>query len=134
MAGAFNDKRRRLDVISGPTELRWGRIVTHVECVLEDPTQFIVIVAAAGNEPSNPSDIDIANAQLAAMVAWKQHRRFMQRKRTRALLRYPNGAQVEIDVDIKATMRRLNVYLASARAGTVQPTLPTPLLSYFLTR
>ncbi len=133
-AGAFNEKRNRLDIISGPRELRWGRLVGKVDSILRGNGRLIVVVAATGDDPRNPTRQDIINVQLAALLLSKQWRYRLARREVTAYLGYASHTQVEIVVDIKRTLAEINAYFSRARNSDTADILPTPLLSYLMNR
>ena len=124
----------RLEVICEKEELMWCGLVAHVEAVLAERAQVFVVVRAVGTSPRDLSDCDIANAELTSLVVSRQRWRTIRRKEIRALLQFPGNCRVEVDVNLGAIADRLRTYRANTRQqGSISP-IPTPILSYLLTR
>lgn len=131
-AGAFDHKRQPLNVMSGPCELRWRNLVTVVDGILQDRERVVIIVAATGDDPRKPSDHDLVNARLSAVIVRKQLRWRLSRKTFCLYLRFRPHTQVEVDFDFEETVARANNYLRDARGDSSSAILPTPLLSYLI--
>ena len=133
-AGAFNNRRDRLSIVSGPSEFRWNRVITRVECVLADSERVIVVVPANGHDPKSPSEFDIANARLAAAVVSRQLRHRLSTRRFHVYLQYARHVRLEVPLDIPSVIEEVTAYLDSVRKAGDEPILPTPILSYLLLR
>lgn len=131
-AGTFDHKRQPLNVVSGPRELRWQNLVTKVDGIFQDRERVVIIVAAIGKDPREPSNHDLMNARLAAVLARKQLRWRLSRKTFCLYLRFPPCTQVLVDFDFEETVERVINYLRDARREKPSAILPTPLLSYLL--
>lgn len=124
----------RLEVVCGREELTWCGLVAHVEAVLAERSQVFIVIRAVGTYPRDLSACDIANAELTSLVVVRQNWRVTRRKEIRALLQYPGNCRAEVDLNLKAIADRLRAYRANTRQqGSVSP-IPTPVLSYLLTR
>lgn len=130
----WNSKRRRLEVLCENQELKWRGIVTRVDAVLADRDQIFAVVKAAGRNPRKLSDCDIANAELSALVVSHQNWSDLRYKKIKALLQFPGDCRVRVDVDLKTIARRLKQYFATSRQPRLDLPLPTPVLSYLMTR
>jgi hypothetical protein len=130
----WNAKRQPFEIICEDRELAWCGIVTRVDTVLTDHTQVLVVIQAVGSNPKKPSECDVANAELSALVVSQQRWRNLRRKEIRALLKFPHNCRVEVDVDLNTTKRRLKEYFANSRQPRFELPLPTPVLSYLMTR
>ena len=93
-----------------------------------------MVIQAAGRNPRKLSDCDIANAELSALVVSHQNWSDLRYKKIKALLQFPGDCRVEVEVNLKLTKRRLREYIARARQSGTQTPIPTPVLSYLLTR
>lgn len=133
-AGAFNDRRDRLSIISGPSEFRWKRLVTRVACVLADSTRVFVVVPANGRDPKLPSECDIANARLAATVVSRRLRHRLRKRRFHVYLQYARHVRLEVPLDIPSVIEEVTAYLDSVRKAGDEPIWPTPILSYLLSK
>lgn len=131
-AGAFDHKRQPLKVVSGPYELRWKNLITKVDGIFQNRERVVIIVAATGNDPREPSDHDLLDARLAAVLAIKQLRWRLSRKTFCPYLRFRPYTQVEVDFDFEEAAALINDYLKHARSENPPAILPTPLLSYLL--
>lgn len=132
--GTWKSRLGRLEVVCEKEELTWSGLVAHVEAVLAERSQVFIVVRAVGTNPRDLSDCDIANAELTSLVVSRQRWRTIRRKEIRALLQFPGNCRVEVDVNLGAIADRLRAYRANTRQqGSISP-IPTPLLSYLLTR
>ena len=130
----WNFKREPLEVVCENQELTWSGMVARVEAVLTDRAQVFVVALAVGTNPRDLSDCDIANAELTSLVVSRQRWRTIRRKEIRALLQFPGNCRVEVDVNLGAIAEKLRAYRANTRQqGSISP-IPTPVLSYLLTR
>jgi len=133
-AGAFNGMRVRHDIVSGPRRLQWGRLVGQVDSILRGNGRLIVVVAATGDDPRNPTCLDIRNAQLASLIVSKQWRYRLVRRKVTAYLKYAPHTQVEVAVNLEKTLAETNAYFSQARNSDTAGILPTHLLSYLMNR
>ena len=132
MAGALNHKRvafRELDV---PLRATWRGITAKASQILTDGERLVIIVSAAGPLRPLPSEHDVQNAQISALVFSKQP--LANRYKTvSAFLRDDCGSQFHVDVDLTAIERRLarNV-LRQRRGGSRNSVVPSPLVGFLL--
>lgn len=130
----WNAKRQPFEIICENRELAWCGIVTRVDAVLTDHTQVLVVIQAVGGNPKKPSECDVANAELSALVVSHQRWRDLRRKEIRTLLTFPGNCRAEVDVDLDTTRRRLKEYFATSRQPTSELPLPTSVLGYLMSR
>lgn len=133
-AAAFDHKCKRLNVRSGPREIRLRRVVARVECLLEHGDRRIVIVAAAGDDACNPTKHDRTNASLAGLVCSKQWFHRLWPKPVHVYLRYQQYIQVEVQMDLGSLENAVNEHFKRARNSNSPLTIPAPLLAYLLTQ
>ena len=131
MAQNWDDKGRNFEPICGPKTFIWKRLVTRVAFISRARDRLVVVVPALGTDPRNPSQCDITNARLAALVISKRLRWRRLRRSLALYLQYPNHCQLEINPERDETRRAVKAYFSRSKTGP-HDFLPTPLLSYLL--
>lgn len=131
MSHNWGDERKICQPIWGPKTFKWKRLVTRVAFVARARDRLVVVVPALGTDPRNPSQCDITNARLAALVISKRLRWRLWRTSLALYLGYPNKCQVEVTANYDETLRAVETYLSKSKTD-LREFLPTPLLSYLL--
>lgn len=128
----FQDRTETFRIRNGPSTYRWKRIVARVSCILVRRRDVFVIVDAMDQNPREASKEDILNAQLATWVVSRQTMLRYRYKSYRAVLKYPNAIQVEVEYDPEKTGEIIKKYLFQSRSNATADALPTQLLTYLL--
>ena len=132
-AGAFSDKNRSPEVLCGQQRFEWRGTTALVQRLMRVRRELWVVVSAAGTDPRQPTEHDLTNAAVTALVVCRQRefRRF--RKWLRVYLEYAGPILSEAPVDLRAIAASLKKQ-ERTRSGLrdSSSSTPSPIVSYLL--
>lgn len=112
-------------------EFRWQGIECRPTAVYIADHALLVICAAAGSDPRDPSDFDRQNAQLAALIVARSIR-WPRGREVRALLQYEEGMNVEVSVSLQGLSERIADCLSRLRLPSPPQRLPNAVVTYLI--
>ncbi len=131
-AGAFQTNCHRPRLICGRRRFEWRCITALVQRIMLYKKRLVIVVAAAGSDPNNPTEHDLTNAQISALVISRQ-RRFCRNRRLGVYLEYRGPVLREVRLNLPEIARRVGNGLANGQ--TVDPNgdqTPSPIISFLL--
>ncbi len=94
--------------------------------------RLVVVIAAAGSDPSNPTKHDLTNAEISALVVSRQLR-FRRYRRRGVYLEYRGPNLREVRVDLPEIAKRVRDGLATSQTVDRQvDRTPSPIVSFLL--
>lgn len=112
-------------------EFRWQGIECRPAAVYIADRTLLVISAAEGADPREPSNFDRQNAQLTAFLVARSIR-WPRSREVRALLRYGDGMNVEVSASAQGLSQRITECLARLQLPGPPDALPNAVMTYLL--
>ena len=134
LAGAFGDKSSQPKQICGRQRFEWRAITALVQRIMVDGKRLVIVVAAAGSDPRNPTQHDLTNAQISALIVSRQSQ-FRRYRCLNLYLEYRGPTLLEVRVDLRKIAWRLRNRWANCEAEDSHSyKTPSPILAFLLRR
>lgn len=134
LAGAFQNRCNRPELICERRRFEWRGITALVQRVMLYRKRLVIVIAAAGNDPRNPTEHDLTNAQISALVISRQSQ-FRRNNRLGVYLEYPGPTLLEVRLDLRAIVEKLrNRWPVDGTCDPHACRTPSPIVSLLLRR